>query len=134
MSEEKRKQRKRNRAIAKTIGAIGLSLAALAALADGPIVFPDRGTSLAWDYEDGTDADEFRLYCQATSPVAPGEGILVAVVAAPTKEWTIANAARGQNYCVVTARDADVDVESGPSNEIAFVWVNLPIPGNLRVR
>lgn len=92
----------------------------------GPVV--GNAAFLAWDYSSSIE-DEFRVYCNSSSGVVP-TGAPTAVVPAGTTQWAISGLA-GQQYCVVTAYDADSGVESIPSNEIPFFV--FPAPSGLRV-
>ena len=92
----------------------------------GPVV--GNASFLAWDYAHGIE-DEFRVYCGADPGVVPSE-IPVAKVPSSSLQWPISGLS-GQQHCVVTAFDAGADVESGPSNEVAFFV--LAAPGGARI-
>ncbi len=95
----------------------------------GPVV--NSASFLEWDYDlGGGVVDEFRVYLSRDPAIVP-DGNPTAAVAVPTLEWAI-TAANGQWHAVVTAYDAETDLESAPSDEIQF-WV-LGKPDNLRVR
>ena len=107
---------------------LGFVLIASVSSADGPVT--GNASFVAWDYDvTGSVADEFRLYCAASSGVAP-TGPPTATILVPSLQWPISGMS-GQQYCVVTAFDSDAGVESSPSNEIPFFV--LPAPGNARV-
>jgi hypothetical protein len=100
-------------------------------LADGPIV--SSASLLEWDYTPSVE-DEFRVYCERTAGVDPLTQTLMpaaTVPSAPPYQWPIV-LQPGQWYCVSTAYDADLTLESEPSNELALM-VRPDKPVNFRI-
>ena len=119
-----------------------LALLALARLAsaDGPVV--NNANFLEWDHElaSAAETEEYRVYCDRSPGVLADPTKLVATVPRPalptsgdlTASWPINGVPQGQWRCVVTAYDADANIESAVSNEVPFVI--FAAPSNLRVR
>jgi hypothetical protein len=92
-----------------------------------------NGTQATWDYDvTAAGVETFRIYASRTPGIIPDGTSFIAEVAFPSLVWTILTPSPGRWYLVVTASNATVGVESGPSNELEIIVIGKPT--NLRIQ